>query len=366
MKLICNGADLSQAVGQVIKAAATKSTSPILEGILLKAEGGTLTLTATDLELAIEKHINADIKIEGTTVVPGRFFAEFVKKLTHERIELSLIDSKLKIRYSDSEGFLQTLNPNEFPPIKELDEAQKFVILRNEFKDMINKVAFSVCQDDSRPILKGVLLEVVEGCVTAVALDGYRLAKCVKPLEKTTALMSAVVPARCIVEIARILDDTNDPVEVLIQKNHLVVNLDHTKITTRLLDGDYLNYKNIIPKDFESVVTVPKEHFESALERAVLLSKTEKANLVKYDLSGDVLKLESNSEIGNLSEKIPVKIKGVDIVIAFNARYFTELLKYIAVDHIQIKFTSPTSPCIVTPASGTDDLLYLILPVRLA
>ncbi len=365
MKLICNGNDLAVAVGQVFKAAGVKSTNPVLEGILLKAENGALVLTATDLELAIEKHIPADVKIEGETVVPGRFFAEFVKKLTHEQIELSLTDSRLRIRYGESDGTLQCFFASEFPPVKELDAAQSFTVIRSEFKDLINKIAFSVSMDDARPMLKGVLLEIGDISLTGVALDGYRLAKCVKPVEKTSAMMSAVVPSRCLNEIARLLDDSQDPVEVCIQKNYLMVNLEHTRITTRLLDGDYINYKQIIPVNFESVVTLPKELFESGLERAILLAKAEKTNLVRFEIKDDMLKLESNSEIGNVTEKIPARLQGPEVTIAFNAKYFTELLRYVASDHIAIKFINSVSPCVVVPAGGAEDFMYLILPVRM-
>ncbi|MCL2374941.1 MAG: DNA polymerase III subunit beta, partial [Firmicutes bacterium] len=240
MKLTCNGNDLSAAVGQVYKAVSTKTLNPLLEGILITAENGALTMLATDLEIAIERVIPADVKIEGKTVVPGRFFAEFVKKLTNERIELSLADSKLKIRYTDSQGFLQCMSADEYPSVKELTDAQKFTIVRSELKDLIQKIAFAVSLDDTRPLLKGVLLEVEDATLTGVALDGYRLAKCVKQIEKTTALMRVVVPARSIAEIARILDDSQDFVEVSVQKNHLSIHLNHTKITTQLLDGDYL------------------------------------------------------------------------------------------------------------------------------
>lgn len=366
MKVICNGNDLSDAVGKVIKAVSTRSTNPVLEGIKIKAEQGSLTLTATDLELAIEKSIVADVKIEGETVVPGRFFSEFVKKLNKEQIELSVAEAnQLKIRYMQSEGVLQCLNASEYPEIKELSEAQSFFILKNEFKDLVNKIAFSVSADDSRPMLKGVLLEIDDVSVTGVALDGYRLAKCVKPIEKTTAMMSAVIPARCITEIARLLEDTSDPVKISVQKNYMLVDLIHTKITSRLLDGDFINYKQIIPGSFETTVTVPKEQFESGLERAILLARSEKNNLVRFDIRENVMQLSSNSEIGNITEKIPVKLSGVDVSIAFNARYYTELLKFIGSDNIVIKFINSTSPCVVVPSGSLEDFMYLILPVRM-
>lgn len=366
MKVICNGNDLADAVSKVFKAVSTRTTNPVLEGILLSAENGTLTLTANDLELAIEKSIVADVKIEGKTVVPGKLFAEFVKKLTQEQIVLSVIEgNRLHVKYLDSEGVFQCHDAADFPAVKELGDAQSFIIIKNEFRDLVNKVAFSVSTDDARPMLKGVQLEIDDNTVTGVALDGYRLAKCVKPIEKTTAMMSAVVPARCLNEIARLIDDTTDPVQIFIQKNYMLVDLGHTRVTTRLLDGDFINYKQIIPTNFETTVTVPKDQFESGIERAILLARTDKNNLVRFDIKDDVLQLSSNSEIGSINEKIPVKLSGVDVAIAFNARYFTELLRAITADNLVLKFISSSTPCIVTPAGSNDDIIYLILPVRM-
>ena len=366
MKVICNGADLADAVSKVYKAASARTTNMILEGIKLKAAEGSLTFTATDLELAIEKSITADVLIEGETVVPGRVFSDFVKKLTYDRIELSLSEAnQLKIRYTESEGTFQCMDPAEYPPIKELSEAQSFTIVKRDFRDLVNKVAFSVSTDDSRPMLKGVLLEVGDVSVTGVALDGYRLAKCEKSIEKTTALMSAVVPARCLNEVVKLLEDNDDPVEIRIQRNYMLVDLDHTRITTRLFDGDFMSYRQIIPDAFESSVTIPREQFEAGLERAILLARSDKNNLVVFDVKEGVLQLSSNSDIGNITEKIPVKLNGVDITIAFNARYFTELLRYIDCDNIVIKFINPTSPCVVVPAGGVEEFMYLVLPVRM-
>ncbi|MCL2556023.1 MAG: DNA polymerase III subunit beta [Firmicutes bacterium] len=366
MKLILGGNDLSDAVSKVFKAVPSKTTNPILEGIKLSAFKNSLTLSATDTELSIEKTISADVKIEGEVVVPGKFFAEFVKKLNKEQIELSLDENnRLKIRYSDSEGTLQCQNAADFPKIATLEDGQYFIIIRSEFKDLINKTAFSVCQDDSRPILKGLLLEVDNVSLTGVALDGYRLAKCQKPIEKTTAMMSAVVPSRCINEIAKLIDDSADPLSVTIQKNYLRIDLDHTIITSRLLDGEYINYKQIIPSDFSSVITLPCDQFEWSLERAILLSRIDRNNLVKFDISQDTMVLSSNSDIGTVNEKLPVKLNGSDLSIAFNARYFMELLKYLGSDNLNIKFTGSVTPCIVEPCGTGEYLMYLILPVRI-
>lgn len=367
MKLICNGNDLSDAVGKVFKAVGSKTTNPILESIKLKAESGALTLSATDQELFIEKSIPADVKIEGETLVPGRFFSEFVKKLNREQIELCLDEnSRLLIKYQGNEGALSCRPADEFPVMPDVSDAQHFVIIKNELKDLIGKIAFSVSLDDARPMLKGVNLEVEENTLTGVALDGYRLAKCVKPIEGTTAMMSAVVPARSVNEIAKLLEDSLDPVTVYIQKRYLMVDLIHTKIYASLLDGEFMNYKHIIPYNFNTVVTLPKEQFEDALERAILLARSDKNNLVKFDVRDDMMELSADSEIGKINEKIVVKLMGNDITIAFNARYFTELLRYVSCENIVIKFTNSVSPCIVVPSGQVEDFMYLILPVRLA
>lgn len=366
MKLICEGLDLSDAVLKVIKATATRTTNPILEGIKLRASEDTLTLSATDLELSIEKTIPADVKIEGEIVVPGKFFADFIKKLSNEQIELTLTDKNaLKIKYTDSEGFLQCMNADEFPEIKGLSNPEKVIINRKNFKDLINKTGFSVAVDDARPILKGCLFEISKNSITSVALDGYRLALAKKPIKSTTAEFSSIIPARTLAEISKILEGNDeDDIEVLIQKNYLLVNVNNTKVITRLLDGEFINYKQVIPQSSTSVVTINKRQLEYGLERASLLARMDKNNLVKFDIKDKLLTLSSASDIGNVTENITVSLEGKDVTIAFNARYMSECMKNIEDEFININFTSSIAPCTIT-ATNSDEYLYLILPVRI-
>ncbi len=366
MKLICSGNDLSDAVGKVFKAVSTHDTNPALSCIKLKAENGTLTLTATDLNLSIERLIVADVKIDGETLVPARIFAEFVKRLTQQQIELTLTENgRLKLKYGDSVGEFQCMSTEDFPRLRELDDAQKFVIVKNEFKDLINKVAFSASTDSSRENLKGVLLEIDEATVTGVAIDGFRLAKSVKPIEKTTAMMHALVPAKNLMEIARLIDDSTDPVEIAVQKNCMALDLGHTRIITSLIEKDFINYKQIIPGYFETIATLPKEQFEAAIERAILLSRSDKSNLVRFDLKENVMQLSSQSEAGNITEKLYIKLDGKDISISFNARYFTEIMRYINADSFMLKLCDSVSPCVIVPTGALEDFMYLILPVRM-
>ena len=365
MNVVCDGLDLSIATAQVIKAISTKTTNPVLEGIKLTAENDTLKLSATDLELAIEKTIKADVKLEGEAVVPGKFFSEFIKKLTDEKIELELNEkTKLKINYTDSESYIQCYNVLEFPNLNTVDNSNYFTIKQCDLKTLINKSIFSTALDDTRPVLKGCCFEISENNVNSIGLDGYRLAFVKKPLIDSTINTSIIVPAKSLTEIYKFLEDNEESINVYIQKNFLMVEFDNTKIITRLIDGDFINYKQIIPKDFTTCLTINKNVFEEAIERTSVLSRVDRNNLVKFDIKEKLLTLTSNSDIGNIKENIGISLKGNDLTIAFNSRYFSECLRTISDEAIKINFNMPSSPCIVTPSDG-DEYLYLILPVRI-
>ena len=365
MKVVCDGLDLSVATSQVIKAISTRTTNPVLEGIKLEAKGETLKLSATDLELAIQKTINAEIKEEGETVIPGRFFSEFIKKLTGEKIELELNDkNQLKIVYTDSESFVQCYNVLEFPNLNIIDDEEYFILNQRDFKSLINKSIFSTALDDTRPVLKGCCIEIEDDYVKSIGLDGYRLAFVKKPIKKSTIKKSIIVPSKSLMEICKFLEDSDEDIKVCIQKNFLMVEVDNTKIITRLIDGDFINYKQIIPKDFTTSLIINKTVFEEAIERTSVLSRVDRNNLVKFDIKDKVLTLTSNSDIGNIKENIGISLKGNDITIAFNSRYFSECLRTLSDEAIKINFNMPSSPCVITPNDG-DEYLYLILPVRI-
>ena len=177
--------------------------------------------------------------------------------------------------------------------------------------------------------------------------------------------MHAVVPARCLNEISRMVEDSEDDLTVYVQRNWLRIDLGHTVLTSVLLSGDFVPYRNIIRNTFETTVTVPGAQLSDSLERAILLSRDDRSNPVKFEITERMLSITSASGAGNIDEKLPVVTVGPDLTIAFNAKYFTEMLRVCGADSITIKFNSPADPCIVEPADGKEDFLYLILPVRI-
>jgi len=365
MRIICDGADLADAVLKVSKGTSNKTTNPILEGIKVVAEEDFVTLSATDLELSIEKTIRGMVQIEGEMVVPGKLFCEYIKTLNNEQIELN-VDEKnvLSIKYTDSVGNLQCLKANEFPQIKQLDGSEYFEIAQKDLKALINKSIYAVATEDVRPILKGVKLEVKNNMVTAVALDGYRLAVVKKNIVSSSSDITCIVPARSLNEICKLLGDEDRTIKINVGKNFLMVEIDNTKMTTRLLEGEFINYTQIIPQEFGTSIVLNKDQLLDGLERASLLSRVDRNNLVKFNIADKVMKISSKSEIGDINENITISLKGNDINIAFNARYFTEALRAVNDEFLKLQFTSSVSPCIIEPNDG-DEYLFLILPVRI-
>ncbi len=366
MKVIVNGTDLSNAVMKVSKAISVRTTNPILEGIKLSVKGDDLTLSATDMEIAIEKTIMSDTFNEGETVVQGKIFAEFVKKLENEdQVELNLMDNegRLKIVYGKSEVFFSTLNPDEFPTIRKDFREKAFTLTQKDFKDIIGKTSFCCSTDESRPILKGCLLNVSGNVLTCVALDGFRLAVAKKNLRNSSSDFKVIVPARALNEITRLLDKDEEEVTFVSEDNTLLIEVDGTVLTTRLLEGEFINYNQVIPGDFITTLRISRPMFLNSLERASVVAKEAK-NLVKLDIKENYVNVSAISESGNVNENIISNLEGKDITIAFNSKYLCDALRASTDEFVNIYLNSPISPCVIRPYSG-DEYLYLILPIKI-
>ncbi len=366
MKIVCDGLDLSDAVIKVSKAISNKNVNPILEGIKISTDEDYLTLTATDLELTIENKIRADVKIEGDVVVPGKFFGEYIKKLSSEKIELTSDEqNNLSIRYADSFGKIQCYNSEEYPEVKKIDFENSFEIGQKSLKELINKSVYAVSVDDTRPILKGVKIEVEGNTIKAIALDGFRLALVNKVINNSTNNVNFIVPAKSLKEIANLLNDTEESVKINIQKNYMMVEIGNAKISTRLLDGEFINYKQIIPTSFQTNIIINKSQLESSIDKAMLFSRVDKNNLVKFEVNEKVVIISSHSEIGENKDNISISLNGKELSIAFNARYFSDALRVIDDEYIKLNFNSSISPCVITP-NENNDFTNLILPVRIS
>ena len=364
MKVIVDGLDLSEAVLKVSKALPVKAANPVIEGIKISAIGDTLTLTATDLDLTLQKKLKADVLMEGETVVVGKYFVDFIKKLEKEQVELSqLYDGGLQIKYSDSQSELQVYSAENFPKISVEQETNFFSLKQKDFKSIVEKSTISCSTDDSRPILKGCLFEIKENVLTCVALDGFRMSIVKKDII-SSGEFSAIIPSRTLVEITRLLSDDDKEIKIILQKNVLFVEIGSTIIYSRLIEGEFVKYNHIIPTSFENVLTINKNQLLTSIERATVVAKNDRYNIIKFDIKEDLLNISAKSEIGTVNENVNITLNGKDLTIAFNGKYIADYLKTINDEFININLNSPIDPCILSEVSSKE-FTYLILPVRI-
>lgn len=364
MKVICAGLDLSDAVLKVSKALPVKAANPVLEGIKIIAEGDSLTLIATDTELTIKKTIPAEVIMEGETVVVGKYFVDFVKKLENEQVELvRLYDAQLQIKYSDSESEFQVFPAESFPVIKEEEADNFFVLKEKQFKSIVEKVSISCSSDDSRPILKGCLFETEGDTLTCVSLDGFRMSV-LKTKVQAGGDFKAVIPSRTLNEISRLLEKEDEDLNICLQKNNLYLKLENTVIFSRLIDGEFVKYRHILPNSFENEVTVSRSAILNSIERASIVAKNDRYNVIRMDIHENSMLISAKSEIGNVNENVNINLKGKDLTIAFNGKYLTDYLKTETADFIVMNLNSAIDPCVLK-AKESEDFIYLVLPVRI-
>ncbi|MGO1469030.1 MAG: DNA polymerase III subunit beta [Tissierella sp.] len=364
MKIKVNQRELSKHINIVQKSISSRTTLQILDGILLEAKNDKLKLTGTDLELSIESFIDCEILEEGSIVVNSRMFGDIIKKLENADVNIEVKKTTINIKCENSEFNISGSPGEDYPDLPLVVEKDSFNIPMDMLKSVIKKTVFATTEDETRPTLTGVLVELENNSISFVALDGYRLA--FKRINiDSDAETKMIIPGRSLNELNKILDEKEEDLKISIAPSHIIVNLGETVIYSRLLEGPFFNYKDIIRKEHKTTAKVKKQEFQNSLERASLLAKEEKANLVKLSLEGDTLNIKSNTEAGNVFESIETTSDGEDVNIAFNSRYIIEGIKAIDDDEIKLNFMGSLNPCIINGLED-DDYTYLVLPVRLA
>ncbi len=368
MQFTVNVQDLLEGLNTVTRALAARPAKPILEGVLLDAEGDTLTLTCSDGSLTIETHIYAEIREEGRTVLPGKIFTELARKLPGGEVTIKVGDNHAaSIRCMSSKSNLAGMNPMEYPDMSEVTQGVKVTIPQKILKEMISRVVFSIATDESRQILTGCLLEVTPSEARLVALDGFRLAiqKVFQPFElpEGTELLKAIIPGRVLNELSKILADEDEFCTLLMDKSRMEATFGSTKLTTVLLAGEYIDYRKILPLSFKTTAKADRAQVQNAIDRASLMAREGKNNLIRMAFSEETLAITSNAELGDVHEEMAARLEGDPLEIAFNAKYITDVIRNITDDDLCMFFNSSVSPCVVKPMEG-ERYLYLILPVR--
>ena len=369
MKFTCSQQSLSKALSTVSKAVTSRTTIPILKGILLNATAdGKLILSASDLDLSIEKTMT-DINIieEGSVVVLSKLFTDIIRKLPNEEILIEQKEDKsIIIKTSISEFTILGISSEEFPQIGEIEEEERLVFEKEFFREMIRKSSFSASIDDAKGIIVGVLIELEDKYTNMVALDGFRMAV-IREEMKNEKNNKIIISAKILNEINKILSDieSEENITFILSKKKAVLLFENTKIVIRLLEGEFIKYKDILPKETKCKVTVKKALLYESMERASLLSKEGKNNLIRFSIVENLLTITSRSDEGNVKEEVPISKEGNDIEIGFNSKYIMDVLKVLDDEEVVMEMISSVKPCVIKPVEGKS-FEYLVLPVRIS
>ncbi|MBR6703353.1 MAG: DNA polymerase III subunit beta [Clostridia bacterium] len=363
MKFVCDGMLLSDAGFTVCKACAVKTITPVLECIKIEAKNDAVTLTAYDGEISIEKKVKADVFEEGEICVNGKMFSDFVGKISRSEVVISADEKGMLIEYGDSETNMQTLPASDFPVIENSTFNEGYFETKQEdLKALISKVVFCCATDESRPILKGCLLETKDGKLTATALDGFRMATSYCDTKVSDGEIKIVCPARTLGEISRMLDG-EDTLKIYAHKNRLAVSVNNTVITSRLYAGEFVRKENIFPVAFSTKVTVSKNEIIESVERASVLIRGDKNNLVIFDIKSGKITVNANSEMGKVEETVVAELDGEELKVAMNGKYLLDALKALTEEKIVLSFNTSVSPFTLENAEDKRSQ-YLVLPVR--
>ena len=364
MIFICEKQKLQEGILITQKAITGKSTMPVLEGIYIQANKKEVTLIGSDMDVSIETKVEANVIEEGTVVIDSKIFGEIIRKLPNSEVRIERIENDtLQISCEKSVFNVVYMNSDEFPSLPQIDEEKQIQIPQNILKNMIKSTSFAVAQDETRPILQGILFEMKNRKLNLVALDGYRLAIKTEYLDSDFDI-EVVIPGKTLNEVSKILDDVESIVNITFSNNHILFNLNKTRIISRLLDGKFVNYNSLLPQEHKLLVEVNKQDLQNGIERASLMAKDGNSNLIKLEVQQDNLVITSNSQLGKVREEVGIIMQGDGIQIAFNSRYLLDVLKNMEEDVVVLEMTSSVTPCIIK-AKETDSYRYLVLPVRL-
>ncbi len=370
MKLACPQDNLSKGLAVVSRAVSTRSTMPILSNILLATDGPRLRVSATNLELSINAWIDAEIEQEGRVAVPARLLQEFVNSLPAAPVKMELNPSNrvVKMHCLRTEGNIRGVSADDFPSVPTVEDGAVFRQPAHLLKEMINQVAIAAATDDSRPIFTGVLTTIGQ-TMAMVAADGFRLGLRSTELENgPDPEITLIIPAKSLLELARILPDgkgQDEMVEISLtpNKNQVMFRTTSVELVSRLIEGQFPNYKQIMPKEWKTQAVVPTSEFLNAAKTASFFAR-DSANIVRLHMeSGELTVRAESTELGDNESRIDAIVEGEPSAdIAFNARYLTDALNVVESEQTKLEIVSAGSPGVIRPVDSTD-YVHIIMPM---
>ena len=364
MQFKANKTELKTAVQNAQKAVPAKSTIPALTAIKCELDNNNLKITGYDLEMGITTNIPVESFDNGAFLADAKIFANMIAKAPQEDIEIFVDDNNIKIVSGKVNFTLAAMPANEYPALPNIEESDKITIEQGTLKTMINQTIFAVAQTDIKPILTGELFEIKDGEITLAAIDGYRLA--VRNEETNISdNYSFVVPAKALREIAGLLTDKKDATcEICKSNKHIVFSIGEYSIFSRLLEGEFHNYRGSIPQVCPTEVLIKTRDFMDSLERCSLLINEKMKSPVKCIFENGKIEINCSTAMGKMHEEIEADMSGPMVEIGFNCKYMLDALKATETDLVKLCMNSSTSPIKIIPSDG-NSFTFLVLPVKL-
>ena len=366
MKFSCEKALLQAAISTTSRAVSPKSSIPALEGILLEA-GSDLRLTGYTLEPGIRTIVPADIREEGTLVLGARLFGEIVRKLPDDIVTFQSENYMVNIKCGMSEFNILGTDPEEFPELPTVEYQNSLILPQSRLKAMISQTLFAVSDNESRPIHTGSLFEVDSNGLTIVSVDGYRLALRHEAIDKKEGAetFSFVVPGAALSEVEKICSDVDEPASVTQGARHVMFKVGDTMLVSRRLEGEFLAYRQAIPRNNTIHVEGETRALLSSIDRVSLIISDKLKSPLRCVFDSNLLKISTKTAIGDAYDECPLSGDGGGLEIGFNNKYLMDALKAAPADKVRLELTTGVSPCVILPTEGEENFLYMVLPVRL-
>lgn len=363
MELTVTQENLSKALNAVGRVANGKTQLPILSNILLRTDGNRLLIAATNLEIAITEYIGAKITKPGAITIPAKLVAEFVGNLPNDTIEFKVVKDNLHIQSGSYKSIINGVIADEFPELPTINEdaSVQYNISVNDFKQAVNQTIVATSNDMARPVLTGVFWHSVEGILYLAGTDGYRLAE--RRLVKTKSQVSAIIPSSTLQEVLRVLSDDSENVDILFDEMQVRFRIDNTEIISNLIDGNYPDYRQLIPATSANSAIVKKSDFSRIVKISGLFSRDSGGSL-NISLKDDAISIHSiASELGENTSKVEAAITG-EGEITLNSRYLTEALNVIDCEEVSFGFDGKMSPSLIHAVGKDVDYYHIIMPLK--
>ena len=363
MRFRCMRTDLSNAVSNVSRAVSAKATIPALEGVLIKAYKGSLEISGYDLEIGIVTTIEASVTDEGEIVVSARLFNEIIRKLPEEIVNIETDERMITYISSGAADYqIVGINSSEYPELPNVEEISAMSINAEILKNMIRQTVFATSDNMAKPIYTGSLFEIKEGLFKIEAVDGFRMAIREENVESDIEAIF-VVPGKTQNEILKLITDNKKDVDIIVGQRHIIFKIEDYSIISRLLEGNFLDYKMPVSASTEFVINT--RILASSVERMALLTSEKIQSPVRCTISSDEIKLSCSTTVGRANDMIKASVVGNDVEIGFNNRYLLDALKNSDTDEVKVMLNGSLQPMIIRPVSG-QSFTFLVVPMRLA